>query len=140
MFFFPFVEKEKAWQRDLLWFWSVQDVFYESLLSRNVQRSSLCVRNTKEDTVRRSCDALAHNKDFSVLLACSLLLNQIDSAYSERQSVQTDEVCLSRDNEATCDYTAEPGQALWDPKQDSARELQLTFQCADVHGNSYSCS
>lgn len=71
-FFFPFVTKWKASQRDMLWFWSVQDVFYESLWSRNVQRFPLGVRNTKEDTVRRSCDVLLHNKDVSVPPASSL--------------------------------------------------------------------
>lgn len=58
----------------------------------------LCQKD-KEDTVRRSYDVLGHNKDFSVSPACSLLLNWIDSAYSEvsvwSYSVQTDEVCLS---------------------------------------------
>lgn len=100
--------------------------------AENVQQSLLPVRTTKEDTVRQNCDVLGHNKDFSVSPFCSASVrNGIDSAHSECQSAWTqfltDEVCLSlsQENEATCDYTAEPGLLGPEPRFEG---LLFTFQ------------
>ena len=53
--------------------------------------------DTKEDTVRQSCDVLGHNKDISVSQTCKLQWNGLWTYWASvwSYSIRTDEVCPS---------------------------------------------